>query len=93
MLFAQQVFAYGRPGDVLLALSTSGNSADVVNAAYAAKARGMEVLSFTGEAESRLSEISRIIFRAPSRQTFRVQEYHLALYHGLCRCVELTIFP
>lgn len=93
MLFAQQVFAYGRPGDVLLALSTSGNSADVVNAAYAAKARGMEVLSFTGEAESRLSEISRITFRAPSRQTFRVQEYHLALYHGLCGCVELTIFP
>ena len=93
MLFAQQVFAYGRPGDVLLALSTSGNSANVVNAAYGAKARGMKVLAFTGEAESRLSQLSDIALRAPSRQTFRVQEYHLALYHALCGCVELTVFP
>lgn len=93
MLFAQQVFAYGRPGDVLLGLSTSGNSANVVNAAYAAKARGMKVLAFTGEAESRLSKISDVTLKAPSCQTFRVQEYHLALYHALCGCVELTFFP
>lgn len=92
MIFAQQVFTYGQPGDVLLALSTSGNSPNVVNAAYAAKSRGMEVLAFTGEKASRLSEISRLTFRAPACQTFQVQQYHLALYHGLCGCVELDLF-
>ena len=92
MLFAQQVFAYGRKGDCLLALSTSGNSANIVQAAYAAKARGMQVISLTGETESKLSQISTLTLRAPSRQTFRVQEYHLALYHALCGCVELTLF-
>ena len=53
----------------------------------------MKVLAFTGEAESRLSKISDVTLKAPSCQTFRVQEYHLALYHALCGCVELTFFP
>lgn len=92
MLFAQQVFAYGREGDILIAISTSGNSANVVNAAYAAKARQMHVISFTGEADSKLSALSDITLRAPARETFRVQEYHLALYHALCGCVELNLF-
>lgn len=93
MLFAQQVFAYGKEGDILIAISTSGNSANVVNAMYAAKARKMRVISFTGKADSKLSAQSDITFQVPACETFRVQEYHLALYHALCGCVELELFP
>lgn len=92
MIFAQQVFAYGKTGDCLLVLSTSGNSANTVQAAYAAKARGMQTIAFTGQKESKLSQICTLTLQAPATQTFRVQEYHLALYHALCGCVELTLF-
>lgn len=93
MLFAQQAFAYGRPGDVLIALSTSGNSADVVHAACAARAREMTVIAFTGQGESRLSAAAGIVLRAPARETWRIQEYHMALYHALCAMVEAEFFP
>lgn len=92
MVFAQQAFAYGCPGDVLLALSTSGNSANVVNAALAAKAKGMEIIAFTGERESRLSAVSSVTFRVPAAETYRIQEYHLPLYHALCGLTELELF-
>ncbi|MGI5893805.1 MAG: D-sedoheptulose-7-phosphate isomerase [Candidatus Merdivicinus sp.] len=92
MLFAQQVFAYGVPGDVLIALSTSGNSANVVNAAIAAKAKGVKIIALTGQRESRLSALADATLRAPELETFRIQEYHLALYHALCACVEMELF-
>ncbi len=92
MVFAQQVFAYGNPGDLLIGLSTSGNSENVVRAAYAAKARGMKVIAFTGEAGGKLASIADITLRAPTRETYRVQEFHLPLYHAFCGCVELQIF-
>lgn len=92
MLFAQQVFVYGQKGDILIALSTSGNSQNVVNAAIAAKSKGMQVISFTGEKESKLSRMSDITFMVPSTKTFKIQEYHLPIYHAVCSMVESLIF-
>lgn len=92
MVFAQQVFTYGRLGDVLIALSTSGNSKNVVNAAIAARAAGVKIIAFTGERESDLSRISEITLRVPSAETHRIQEYHLPLYHVLCALVEEVFF-
>lgn len=92
MIFAQQVFAYGGQGDVLIALSTSGNSKNVVNAAISAKAKGMKIISFTGERESKLSKISDVTFRVPSLETYKIQEYHLPIYHMVCGMVETEIF-
>ena len=92
MVFAQQTFSYGNRGDVLIALSTSGNSGNVVNAAIAAKAKGMAIISFTGESESKLSLISDETFRVPATETYQVQEYHLPLYHALCGLTDLELF-
>ncbi len=92
MVFAQQVFAYGREKDVLIALSTSGNSKNVVNAAIAAKAKKMRVVSFTGAGGGKLSKISDAPFRAPAEETFLIQEFHLPLYHALCAMTEKKLF-
>ncbi|WP_216662494.1 SIS domain-containing protein [Adlercreutzia sp. ZJ473] len=91
-VFAQQVYGYGRPGDVLLAISTSGNSANVVEAAKVARARGMRVVSLTGSAESDLSALSDVCVRVPRDEVFRVQELHLPVYHCLCAAVEAELF-
>ncbi len=92
MVFAQQVFAYGQGNDVLIGLSTSGNSRDVVNAVLAARARGAKTLCITGEKESKLSALSDLCIRVPSATTYRVQEYTLPIYHILCALVELQFF-
>ncbi|MBE5758689.1 MAG: SIS domain-containing protein [Clostridiales bacterium] len=92
MVFAQQAYAYAKENDVLIGLSTSGNSANVVNAAIAAKAKGAKVIALTGEKESRLSELADVAFRVPSQETFIVQEYHLPIYHALCALIELAYF-
>ena len=92
MVFAQQAYAYAKENDVLIGLSTSGNSANVVNAAIAAKAKGAKVIALTGEKESRLSELADVTFRVPSQETFIVQEYHLPIYHALCALIELAYF-
>ncbi|WP_206214552.1 SIS domain-containing protein [Adlercreutzia sp. ZJ242] len=91
-VFAQQVYGYGRPGDVLLAISTSGNSANVVEAAKVARARGMRVVSLTGSAESDLSALSDVCVRVPRDEVFQVQELHLPVYHCLCAAVEAELF-
>lgn len=90
--FAQQVYGYGEPGDVLLAISTSGNSANVVEAAKVARAKGVKVVSLTGSAESELSRISDVCVRVPRDEVFRVQELHLPVYHALCAAVEAAVF-
>ena len=92
MTFAQQTAALGREGDVLLAISTSGNSRNCVLAAITAKAAGMHTVALTGEKSSRLSEIADITVRAPARETFIVQEYHLPIYHCLCAMLECEFF-
>lgn len=91
-VFAQQVYGYGEPGDVLLAISTSGNSANVVEATKVARAKGVKVVSLTGSKASKLSSLSDVCVRVPRDETFQVQELHLPVYHCLCACVEADLF-
>lgn len=92
LVFAQQVWGYGRPGDVLLAISTSGRSQNVYYAIVAAKARGMEVIGLTGAGAGTMDKLCDICIQAPSAVTYEVQEYHLPIYHALCRYVEAEMF-
>ena len=88
LCFAQQVNGYGRPGDVLLGISTSGNSRNVLYAAVAAKARGMKVIGLTGGRDNRMEKFSDVCIKVPETETFKVQELHLPVYHCLCMMVE-----
>ena len=92
LIFAQLVWALGEKGDTLVCLSTSGNSKNVVLAAKAARAKGMKVLAMTGEADSALSALADVTIQVPATETYRVQEYHLPVYHYLCAAVEEEIF-
>jgi len=90
--FAQQVLALARPGDVLVALSTSGNSANCVAAAEVMRAVGGRSIALTGQAASRLSDVCDVAIRVPETETFRVQELHLPVYHALCAMLEEELF-
>lgn len=92
LVFAQQVFGLGRPGDVLLGISTSGNSENVVYAAETAKALGMHVVTLTGRGPNRLAAVSDCQIAVDDRETFRIQELHLPVYHALCLMLEETFF-
>ena len=92
MMYAQLVYGYSREGDLLICLSTSGNSKNCVNAAEVAMSIGVKVLSLTGEKESRLSEVSDCTVKVPEIETFKVQEYHLPVYHYLCAMTEKYFF-
>ena len=92
LVYAQLVYAYGRREDLVIALSTSGNSKNAVEAVKTARALGIATLGFTGEKESALSRLCDVTLRAPSVETYRVQEYHLPLYHYLCAAVEEELF-
>ena len=90
--FAQQVSALGRADDVLLTLSTSGNSENCVLAAVAAKAKGMRVLFLGGGSDGKLKEIADVSVIVPEKETFKVQELHLPVYHCLCAMLENEFF-
>lgn len=92
LVFAQQVYGYGDRGDVLIALSTSGNSKNVVYAAQTAKALGMSVLAVTGEKESRLSATADCTLALPAHTPYEVQEFTLPVYHALCAYTEQEFF-
>lgn len=92
LIFAQQVLGFGDEGDVLIALSTSGNSKNVVYAAETAKALGLKVLSITGGKESKLSALSDVTIKLPKFTPFEVQELTLPVYHALCAAVEDKFF-
>jgi phosphoheptose isomerase len=91
-VFAQQVLGYGKSGDILLAISTSGNSANVVEAAKVARAVGVKVVALTGSSDSRLSSIADVCVRVPRKEVFQVQELHLPVYHCLCAAAEADLF-
>lgn len=90
--FAQQVLGLAREGDVLIALSTSGNSANCVAAAEVMKAKGGRSIALTGAKESRLSEVCDVAIRVPETETYKVQELHLPVYHALCAALEDELF-
>lgn len=92
LVFAQQVNGYGKEGDVLLGISTSGNSKNVIYAAITAKARGLKVIALTGERESKLSKLADCCIRVPEAETYKVQEMHLPVYHCLCLMLEEKFF-
>lgn len=92
LVYAQLVWGLGSEGDLLICLSTSGNSRNVILAAKAAKAKGMVTLALTGESSSALSDICDLTIHAPATDTYRVQEYHLPIYHYLCAKVEEAFF-
>ena len=87
-VFSRQVEAYGEPGGVLLGLSTSGNSTNVVLALEAARARGMATIGLTGEGGGKMAALCDHLLAVPSRFTPAIQQVHLALYHCYCAAVE-----
>lgn len=92
LCFAQQVNGFGKDGDVFLGISTSGNSKNVLFASICAHAKGMKVIGLTGEKNSKLSEISDVCIKVPSKETYMIQEYHLPIYHCLCLMLEDKFF-
>ena len=92
LCFAQQVNGYGKNGDVFLAISTSGNSKNILYAATVAKAKGMKVIGLTGANDSRLSEMADITIRSSHTRTYMIQEHHLPIYHCLCLMLEERFF-
>ncbi|HTR21372.1 MAG TPA: SIS domain-containing protein [Gemmatimonadales bacterium] len=87
-VFARQVEALARPGDVLVLHSTSGESPNVLNAARAAKARGVPIVAFLGKTGGELKELADIALVVPSTDTARIQELHLAIEHLICETIE-----
>ena len=92
MMYAQLVYGYATEKDLLIGLSTSGNSKNVVNAARIAKAVGAKALAMTGKKESNLSEICDACIRVPETETYKIQELHLPVYHYLCAQIEADHF-
>ena len=92
-LFARQVEALGIAGDVLLAISTSGNSPNIVAALDAARARGIATVGFTGQGGGKMAALCDICIRIPSTSTPRIQEGHEVLGHAICGMIEAAIFP
>lgn len=93
MVFAQQVYGYGRPGDALIGISTSGNSANVVHALQVARARGLATVGFTGRGGGGMAAFCDVLVAVPFENTAEVQERQLPLYHALCTLLEEHFFP
>ena len=89
---AQQVYGYGDEGDVYLGISTSGNSRNIVLGALTAKAKGLKVIVLTGRNPCRLDSLADVIIKVPETETYRIQEYHLPIYHALCLALEGYFF-
>ena len=89
---AQQLWAIGRPGDVLLGISTSGNARNVALAVQVAHSRGIRVIGLTGKHGGRLANMADVCVCVPEQETFKVQELHLPVYHALCMMVEVSFF-
>ena len=87
--YAREVEAFGRPGGVLIAITTSGNSPNVVAAAEKARALGLSVVAMTGAGGGKMAALADALLAVPSKDTPRIQEVHIALYHFLCEQVEL----
>lgn len=90
--FAQQVYGYGQQGDVLLAISTSGNSKNVLYASVVAKAKGMKIVGLTGNTGGKLKGYTDVNICVPQKETYKIQELHLPIYHALCLMLEEHFF-
>lgn len=92
LCFAQQINGFGKPEDVFLGISTSGNSKNILYAATVAKAKGMKVIGLTGAKDSRMQDFSDICVKAPNTETYMIQELHLPIYHCWCLMLEDKFF-
>ena len=91
-VFARQIQAHGRAGDVLIAISTSGNSPNILKAIEAAKSIGLVVIGLTGRSGGKMKDMCDVCLCAPSDSTPRIQECHLFFEHTLCACIEESLF-
>lgn len=92
VMFAQQVMGYGKPEDVFLGISTSGNSKDVIYAMVVAKAKGLRTVALTGRDGGKIKNIADVSIIVPQTETFKIQELHLPVYHALCLQIEERFF-
>lgn len=91
-VFAQQLYGFGRAGDVFLGISTSGNSKNVLNATVVARALNIPVIGLTGADGGELAKVSNVTICAPETETYKIQELHLPVYHCLCLMLEDRFF-
>lgn len=91
-VFAQQLFGYGRKGDIFLGISTSGNSKNIINAAVVAKASEMKIIGLTGEYGGKMREVADVMVKVPEIETYMIQELHLPIYHCWCLMLEDRFF-
>ena len=91
-VFAQQLYGFGRPGDIFLGISTSGNSKNVMSATVVARALGIKVISLTGTKGGELATVSDVAIKVPETETYMIQELHLPVYHCLCLMLEDRFF-
>lgn len=91
-VFAQQLFGFGRTGDVFLGISTSGNSENIISAAVVAKAIGIKIIALTGADGGELAKIADVCIKVPETETYMVQELHLPVYHCWCLMLEERFF-
>lgn len=91
-VFAQQLYGFGRPGDVFLGISTSGNSKNIMSATVVARALGLKVIGLTGAKGGELASVADVAIRVPETETFMIQELHLPVYHCLCLMLEERFF-
>lgn len=91
-VFAQQLFGYGKPGDVFVGISTSGNSQNILDAAVVAKAMNIKVIGLTGGNGGELKRLADISVVVPEKETFKIQELHLPVYHCWCQMLEMQFF-
>ena len=92
LVYAQQLVGQGRRGDVLIAVSTSGNSPNILHAARIAQVMGIRVIALTGQEGGSLRNLASILLNVPAVFPYQVQEYHLPIYHAICLALEAEIF-
>jgi D-sedoheptulose 7-phosphate isomerase len=90
--FAQQVYGYGNEGDVLLAISTSGNSKNILYASAVARVKKLKIIALTGKDGGKLKQYADVCIRVPETETWKVQELHLPVYHVICMMLEDHFF-
>lgn len=91
-VFAQQLFGFGRPGDVFLGISTSGNSKNIMNATVVARASNIKVIGLTGAKGGELADVADVAVKVPETETYMIQELHLPIYHCWCLMLEDKFF-
>ncbi|HQU08599.1 MAG: phosphoheptose isomerase [Verrucomicrobia bacterium 21-51-4] len=92
-VFAQLTWGLGKPEDTLFAITTSGNSKNIIHAVKVAHAKGMKTIGLTGESGGQLKSLVDVCICAPATETYKIQEFHLPIYHALCLMLEDTFFP